>query len=223
MTSPAQKVVIFGTGSFGRLVNFYLDVDSDYEVVAFTVTTDQISGDAFCGKPLVPFESVTELFSPNEHKMFVAVGYTKLNRVRAHFYQASKGLGYGLVTYISSKATCWSDLEIGDNCCILEATTLEPFVRIGDNVVLWSGTHIGHDSSIDDHCFVASDVVVPGSTHIGKYCFIGANATLRNGISVGDRCLIGAAATIMRTTGPGEVYLGPRTDAYTGDTSRFDM
>ncbi len=223
MTSPRQKVVIFGTGTFGRLLSFYLSVDSEYDVVAFTATADRITGDTFCGKPLVPFESVTKVYPPNEHKMFVAVGSTRLNRVRAHFYHATKALGYGHITYISSKATYWSDLDVGDNCCILEATTLEPFARVGNDVVLWSGSHLGHDSSIDDHCFVASDVVIPGFTHIGQYCFIGVNATLRDGVSVGERCLIGAAATIMRSTGPGEVYLGPRSEAYTGDTSRFDI
>ena len=222
MNKPSQKVVIFGTGSFATLLSFYLDVDSDREVVAFTATADRITEDTFCGRPLVPFDAVSQLYPPQEHKMFVAVGYTRRNRVRAHFYDASKALGYELITYISSKATYWGNLEVGDNCCVLEATTLEPFVRIGNDVVLWSGNHVGHNSSIDDHCFVASDVVIPGFTHVSRYCFIGANATLRDGISVGEGCLISAGATIMRSTGPREVYLGPRSEPYTGDASLFD-
>ncbi len=221
MTGLRDKVVIFGTGSFGKLLHFYLDVDSDYEVVAFTVTGDKGTSGAFCGKPVVPFESVKDLYPPTEHKMFVAIGYRKLNRVRAHFYEASKALGYGLINYISSKVTYWSDLEIGDNCCILEKTTLQPFVRIGGNVVLWSESHVGHDSSIGDHCFIAPGVVIAGSTHVGPHCFVGVNATLRDGITVGEGCLIGAGATILADTRPGEVYLGPRTEAYTGDTTQF--
>lgn len=221
MTGRPTKLVIFGTGSFAEVLDFYFTVDSDYEVVAFTATSDAVAADSFCSRPLVPFDAVVEAYPPSEHRMFVAVGYSSLNRVRARFYSEARALGYELATYVSSKATHWGDAVIGDNCAVLEGTTIEPFVRIGNDVVLWSGSHVGHHSSVGDHCFIASDVVIPGSIAIGDYCFAGVNATFRDGITVGDRCLIGAGATIMRSTGPREVYLGPRTAAYSGDTSRF--
>lgn len=220
MSAPS-KVMIFGTGSFAQLMNFYLDIDSDYEVVGFTATEDAIAGDSFNGKPLVAFDSICQTFSPRNHKMFVAVGYRQLNRVRAKYYDAAKALGYELITYISSKATHWGDTTVGDNCCIMEATTVEPFVHIGNDVVFWSGSHIGHHSSVDDHCFLASAVVLPGFTRVGRHCFVGVNATLRDGITVGDGCLIGAGATVMSDAGPGEVFLGPRSAAHVGDASRF--
>lgn len=221
MSSQVRNVVIFGTGSFAQVLHFYLDVDSDYRVVAFTATTEIGAGDTFCGKPLVPFGKVSQLFPPEDHSMFVAVGYRKLNRVRAEYYHEARSLGYDLITYVSSKAIHWADTMIGDNCCILEGTTIEPFVSIGNDVVFWSGSHIGHHSSVDDHCFLASDVVIPGHTRIGRNCFIGVNATLRDGITVGDGCLIGAGATLMGDTNPGEVFLGPRSEAYGGDAHRF--
>lgn len=221
MTAGAKDVVIFGTGSFARMMQYYLEVDSDYRVVAFTATPEYITADSFSERPLVPFAVVQERFPPAQNKMFVAVGYRKLNRLRAQYYEAAKALGFELITYVSSKAMKWDQGTIGDNCCILEGTIIEPFVRIGNNVVFWSGNHIGHDSSVDDHCFIASDVIIPGFTHIGRHCFLGVNATFRDGITIGEGCLIGAGATILADTNPGEVYLGPRSQAYAGDTTKF--
>jgi sugar O-acyltransferase (sialic acid O-acetyltransferase NeuD family) len=221
VTGPARKLVVFGTGSFAEVLAFYFTVDSQYEVVAFTATRDAVTANTFCARALVPFDVVAEAYPPSEHQMFVAVGYSRLNRVRARFYTEARALGYELATYVSSKATHWGDTVIGDNCAVLEGTTIEPFVRIGNDVVLWSGSHVGHHSSVGDHCFIASDVVIPGSIAIGDYCFAGVNATFRDGITVGERCLIGAGATIMSSTRPRGVYLGPRTAAYSGDTSRF--
>jgi sugar O-acyltransferase (sialic acid O-acetyltransferase NeuD family) len=206
-----RKVVVFGTGSFAQCVRFYLQHDSEHDVVAFTVNGDRMEGDAFDGLPLVAFEDVAELYPPAEYAMYVAVGYRKLNRVRARLYEEAKMKGYELVTYVSSRATHWPGLEIGDNCFVFEDNTIQPFVRIGNDVVLWSGNHVGHHSSIGDHCFLASHIVISGHVHIGPYTFIGVNATTRDDISIGAGCIIGAGALVMRSTGDDELYPGAPT------------
>jgi hypothetical protein len=37
--------------------------------------------------PVVPFEEIELNFNPDQHKAFVAVTYTQLNRVRARLYR----------------------------------------------------------------------------------------------------------------------------------------
>jgi sugar O-acyltransferase (sialic acid O-acetyltransferase NeuD family) len=214
------KVVVFGTGSFAECVHFYLTHDSPHEVVAFTVHRDHV-GDTteLAGLPVVPFEALIESHPPGEHEMFVAVGYAKVNRVRAAICEEAKGKGYSLISYVSSKATTWGDTKIGENCFIFEDNTIQPFVTIGDDCVLWSGNHIGHHSSIGDHCFITSHVVVSGHVTIGPYSFLGVNATFRDAISVGEANVVGAGALIMKSTKDREVYIAPRTkpDARTSD------
>ena len=78
-----DRVVIFGTGSFGELARFYFEHDSRLEPVAFTATADHISADTFQGLPLVPFESLDDSHPPDSFALFVAVGYAGVNRVRA--------------------------------------------------------------------------------------------------------------------------------------------
>jgi len=201
-----SEVVIFGTGSFAQVVHFYLTTDSKHNIVAFTVNENHLTEREFLGLPVVPFELLEHEFPPDSFKMFVAVGYNKVNRVRAAIYEAARRKRYDLISYISSRCTHWGDTIIGDNSFIFEDNTIQPFVTIGNDVIIWSGNHIGHHSTIGDHCFVSSHVVISGHVKVGPYCFLGVNATIRDSISIGEACVVGAGALIMTSTKEGEVY-----------------
>lgn len=218
-----SKIVIFGVGDAGRMAHFYFAHDSEHEVVAFTVDAEYAKEPEFLGLPLVEFEKVNQMYPPASYKMFIAVGYTKMNQVRAAKYFRAKEMGYELVSYVSSHCTYLSETPAGDNCFILEDNTIQPFVRIGNNVTLWSGNHIGHDSVIEDHCFLASQVVVSGRVRIGSYCFIGVNATLRNGINIAPHSLLGAGAVIMKDTREHSVYIPERTELFKKKSFEIDL
>jgi sugar O-acyltransferase (sialic acid O-acetyltransferase NeuD family) len=203
-----KSLVIFGSGDIGQLAHYYFSTDSDYDVVAFTLDAQYITQDEFCGLPVVPFDLVAEMYPPETHDFFVALSYSKLNRLRIEKYLAAKDRGYQMASYISSYATVLNAGKIGENCFILEDNTIQPFVTIGNNVTLWSGNHIGHHSTIHDHCFIASHVVVSGGVEIGEACFIGVNATLRNHIKIEDNCVIGAGTLLLSTADADGVYIG---------------
>jgi sugar O-acyltransferase (sialic acid O-acetyltransferase NeuD family) len=207
-------IVIFGTGDIARLAHFYFTRDSEHDVAAFCVDSAYKESDEFQGLPVVAFESVADRYPPDAYKMFVALSYAKMNKLRAEKYFAAKALGYELVSYVSSRCSYLTDTPVGDNCFILEDNTVQPFVRIGNDVTLWSGNHIGHDSVIEDHCFLASHIVVSGYVTIGPYCFVGVNATLRNSITIAAETLVGAGAIIMGDTAERSVYVPARTEVF---------
>ena len=206
------RLVIFGAGDIARLAHYYFTRDSEHEVAAFTVDQKYIEEDSFLNLPLVAFEDVAKRYPPQHYKMFVAMSYAKMNKLRAEKYYQAEALGYDLVSYVSSRCSLLTEYPVGDNCFILEDNTIQPFVKIGNDVTLWSGNHIGHDATIDDHCFLASHIVVSGHVHIHPYCFIGVNATLRNSIEIAPETLIGAGAIIMKNTEPKGVYLPQRAE-----------
>ena len=203
-----KKLIIFGTGDIAQLAHYYFSQDVNYEVVAFTVDREYISNNSFCNLPVVPFNEVEKHFSPGEHDMFVALSYSKLNRIRAEKFNAAKSKGYKLISYVSPKATVFDNVRIGKNCFILEDSTIQPFVSIGDNVTLWSGNHIGHHSQVRDHCFIAPNAVISGGVQIEPYCFIGVNATIRDHVHIAQDCIIGAGALITHNTIKNSVYKG---------------
>jgi len=205
------KIVIFGIGDAASLAHYYFSHDASHEVAAFTVDAKYANTPRFLELPVVEFDKVSKLYPPSEYEMFVAVGYSHMNQVRAAKFFQAKDMGYNLATYISSRCTFLSEIAVGQNCFILENTIIQPFVHIGNNVTLWSGSHIGHHSVIEDHCFLAPRTAIAGRVHIGQYSFIGINATVRNGVTIGSSSLLGAGSIIMENTASNSVYISDRT------------
>jgi sugar O-acyltransferase (sialic acid O-acetyltransferase NeuD family) len=208
-----SDVVLFGIGDFAQVALEYLRRDSPHDVVAFTVHERYIESRELLGVPVVPFECLEETHPPSQCAMFVAVGFSRVNRTRRDLYDECKGKGYELISYVNSKAIHWGDLEYGANCFVFEANVIQPYVRLGNDVILWSGNHIGHHARIGDHCFIASHVVISGGVTIGEETFVGVNATFRDGVTVGPRNVIGAGALIMKDTEEGSVYSVPGAEA----------
>jgi sugar O-acyltransferase (sialic acid O-acetyltransferase NeuD family) len=208
-----KKVVMFGAGDQARVCYVLLSKDSPYEVVAFTVHETRLDKEKLLGLDVVPFERIEETYPPERFAMYVAIAFGRVNKTRAEVYTDCKRKGYEMVSYISSKAVHWGEIEVGDNCFICEGTVIHPFAKIGNNVGIGSGCIIGHDVSIGDHCFFGPNAVVPGRVTIGPYCFVGANATFRNGITVASECVIGAGAIILKDTKERGVYLAKSTEA----------
>ena len=204
-----SKVVIFGIQDFASLAHFYLKEDSPHEVVAFTVTQEYLpSEETLEGLPVVPFERLENLYPPKEYAFFAPMSHRKMNTLRETIYRMAENKGYTMISYISSRATVFSNVKIGKNCFILENNTIQPFVTIGNNVVLWSGNHIGHHSVIKDHVLFTSQVVLSGHCVVEPYCFFGVNATLRDGLHVAEGTLIAMGACLTKDTEPWGVYTG---------------
>ena len=209
------KVVLFGVGQLAEVALFYLTHDSPNEVVAFTVDGAFIPKEKeFHSLPVVPFEEVERLYPPDRFKMFLPISYRRMNKLRVEKYKQAKEKGYGFISYISSKATTWPGLRVGENCFIFENNVIQPYVEIGNNIVMWSGNHIGHHTKIKDHCFLASHVVVSGGVEIDERCFLGVNATLGDNIKIARECLIGAGALVTKDTEAKGVYRGKPAELY---------
>lgn len=204
-----KKLVLFGDSAFGEVAYEYFTHDSEYEVVAFTVSRAFLKKESLFGLPVVPFEDVEKLYPPASHHMHIALVYTQLNRIRKQFYFEAKAKGYTLANYVSTKAFVWRNVPLGDNCFIFEDNTVQPFVKLGSNIVLWSGNHIGHHSTVQSHCFISSHVVISGFCNIGESCFMGVNSTVGNNINIGDDCLIGSGALIVKDVPTGTLVKGP--------------
>ncbi len=202
------KVVIFGILDTAELAYWYLENDTEHEVVAFTVHEEFKKVDTFKGLPLVAFEELENLYPPNKYFLFAPMTGKNMNRLREKIYIEGKTKGYKYISYISTKATICNN-EIGENCFILEDNTIQPFTKIGNNVVLWSGNHIGHHGEIKDHVFFTSHVVMSGHCIIEPYCFFGVNATIRDYSHLKKGTLLAMGASLVnQETEEWGIYIG---------------
>ncbi|MGQ4876437.1 MAG: acetyltransferase [Promethearchaeia archaeon] len=203
-----EEIVLIGDSALAEIAYEYFTYDSPFKVVAFSVEKDFITKEKLFNLPIIPLEELENNYPPQKYKVFIAISYLKRNAVRIRLYNELKKRGYSFVSYISSKAFVWRNVEIGENCFIFEDNTIQPFVKIGNNVILWSGNHIGHHSIIKDHCFISSHVVISGYCEIGENCFFGVNSTIGNNIKIADNTVIGAGALILRDTEKNSLYKG---------------
>lgn len=216
------KVIIFGVQDFAQLAKFYLQHDSEHEVVAFSVHERYLpEGKIFEELPIVAFENVEEIYPASDFKFFAPMSPSRMNKIRESVYQQIKQKGYEMISYVSSKATVFPGAIIGDNCFILEDNTIQPFTSIGNNVVLWSGNHIGHHGVIKDHVSFTSHVVLSGHCVVESFSFFGVNATIRDGVHIGEGSFIAMAAAVTRDTEPWGVYKG--NPAKKGETLSKDL
>jgi sugar O-acyltransferase (sialic acid O-acetyltransferase NeuD family) len=217
------KLILFGTGDIAQIANYYFETDSEHEVIAFTVDKKFMNGNSFEGKPLVAFEEINKKFPPKEFKMFIAMSYAKMNKLRAEKCIQAKSTGYELVSYVSSRCSYLSQFKPGENCFIFEDNTIQPFVKIGNNVTLWSGNHIGHHSEIRDNNFISSHVVLSGHCIIEPNCFLGVNSTIAHRVHIARETLVGAGAIITKDTVEKGVYVPAKSTLLDKKSDAFEL
>jgi len=200
MNANKKRIVVFGVSDFASQVSFYLKQDSNFEIVAYTVDAEYNKTKTFLELPVVDFEEVQEKYPPTEFSMFVAIGYHKLNTTRETKFHEAKAKGYQLISYICSRNSYWNDLNVGENCFIMEGNIFMQNVKIEDNVIFAIGNKIGHDTVIEENCFITSNVMMGGFCTIKRNTFIGLSAVVKDKTTIGEFNVLGAGSIILKNT-----------------------
>lgn len=204
------KVVIFGAGIAAGVAYRYFTKDSEHQICAFTVERQYRREESLYDLPIVDFDALADIFPPDEHKMFVALGSQNLNKLRYEKYRQCKNLGYELVSYVCSSVLFQEEFQVGDNCFILH-NHIGFDARIGNNVTIWSGSHIGSRNIIEDNCWIAPHACLAADVAVKPFSFIGINSSISNGVCIAEENFIGANVLITRDTTANQVYLVERT------------
>ena len=201
-----NEIVIFGTGEFAQEIFLYIEKFSKLKVVAFTIHKEFIKEEKLYEKPIIPFEEIENNYSPNEVSMIICIGFSKMNKKREKIFLEVKNKNYKLENFIHPSNYVWDELEIGENCIILENNVIRPHVKIGNDVIIENNNVISHHCIIKDHCYITSQTIIAGHVTIEPNCFLGINCTIRNRIKIEKESLIGAGAVILKNTKEKEVY-----------------
>jgi sugar O-acyltransferase (sialic acid O-acetyltransferase NeuD family) len=201
-----NEIIIFGTGEFAQEIFLYLEKFSKLKVVAFTINKEFIKDEILFEKPIIPFEEIENKYSPNDVSMLICIGFSKMNKKREKIFLEVKNKNYKLENFIHPSNYVWDELEIGENCIILENNVIRPHVKIGNDVIIENNNVISHHCIIKDHCYITSQAIIAGHVTIEPNCFLGINCTIRNRIKIAKESLIGASAVILKNTKEKEVY-----------------
>lgn len=214
-----EKVVIYGNGRIAKIIYHFLK--KEFEVVAFTVDKDCINEQTIESLPLIPFDIIENIYSPSEHKMIIAVGYLKMNQVRASKYHEAKNKGYSFINYIHPSVEMHDNIVIGDNNIILDHATIQPYSKIGSSNFIWSNAVVAHGSVVGDTNWITSGVIISGDSTIKSNCFLGVNATIGHNVIIEDENFIGANTLVTKSTQQKEVYVSRDGEKFRLDSQRF--
>ena len=188
-----KDLVLYGNENFAKLIKWYIDNDDDRNIVAVTVEEEYITGTHFEGLPVIPFEKIQELYSPDDIEILIGIGYSKMNNVRKRIFEACKKKGYTIASYIHSSCIL-SDVQMQEGNIILEDTLIEPFVQIGAGNIIWCKISIAHNCKIGNFNTIAGMASLCGFSEINNNCFLGNGCIIRDKIKIADYTLVGASA-----------------------------
>jgi sugar O-acyltransferase (sialic acid O-acetyltransferase NeuD family) len=209
-----KKILLAGNAITAEILHAYLRQDTRYEVVGFTVDDEFVAGGSPLCQRAVGLSEVASAFSPQFHRVIMAMGYNDLNRTRETMFERLKAMGYGVETYIHPDARVYSDHPAGEGSVVLPGAVIEPHARVGMNTMVWSNVTLAHHSGVGDHCWVAAGTVISGQAQIKRNTFLGVGCTVVNAVTVGEFNVIGAGALITRDTQPRSVHLARSAEPF---------
>ena len=88
-----DKIIIFGIGQTSEIVSSYIEESEQFEIIGYTIDSESELKEkkSFRNKDVYDFSNIEEIFNPNEYKMFIAIGYSDLNKLRKLKYVPEKG------------------------------------------------------------------------------------------------------------------------------------
>lgn len=115
-----------------------------------------------------------------------------------------------------------SRLEIGANCTIREAVTINPgtegggmLTKVGDNCLIMANAHVAHDAIIGNNVIMANYVGIAGHVHVGDNVIFGGTCVIHQFTRIGPHAFIGAQSMVDGDVIPYGLAVGNRA-ALTG-------
>ena len=189
------KIVVFGCGEFGSLVENIIFYNKEIHIAAFG--DDNIAEEHLCRE--LPVYGMDDLikFSKNNNinSAICAIGN---NQIRSEKYNYMSSKGFDMLSIIHPKAMIDTKVSYGKNVIIEMGTAIHTNSTIGDNVFLGGDALIGHHNLIGNHVLIGGNVSLGGSVKIEDFVSIGVGASVKPGVKIGKGATIGVGAAVIK-------------------------
>ena len=201
--SNKKNIIIYGASHFSKILKFYIDTDTNWNVVGFCDDNEQLLDSSFCGLHVYSYADLIKLNL--DFEILIGIGYSKMNSVREKVYKRCKSDGYKITSYIHSSSITNNSI-LGEGIVILENCIIGPFSKLCVNNLIWNNCNIGHDNEIGNFNMIAGSSSTCGFVRINNNCFIGNSSVIKEYVNIESNTLIGANCFINKNTKKGEVY-----------------
>jgi sugar O-acyltransferase (sialic acid O-acetyltransferase NeuD family) len=204
----SKKVVVFGMSVLTEMICRDVVEHDDFEIAAITVDRAYMKTDNYKGFPVIAFEDIVNKYPPEKFDMLVVYTSQENMRLKEKIYNRVKDKGYSLRNYISPKADCHSDLEMGVNNIIMAHAYLGFHGKMGDNNFIRQKVYLGHDFVMGSHNTIAPGCRIGGHCIFESHIYIGLGAVVNNMLKISKDTLVGSGAVVIRNTEECSVNVG---------------
>lgn len=205
-----KPIVVFGLGSFSKLMTKYINAFTSWHIEAYTVDDTYCNTSLFLEKPVIPFSQIAAKCPPDSFDALIAVGYSSMGVVRQNAFKGMKAFGYHVRNFQHPDASCGFD-SIGEGNIILERAIISIGTSIGNANLFWCNSNIAHDSTIGSFNTFCPSSAFGGFTSIADNCFFGINSTCKDNLSIASGTFVGAGAYVTRDTEENSAFIAEAT------------
>ncbi len=204
-----KKIIIIGTGGFGREVLWTInDCNKNnkvFQVLGFLDDDKSLVNTKVENLPILG--TVDWIFSNSESNIFyvIAIGDCK---IRESIVKKLKNENIRFQTIIHPSVIKSESVEIGEGSIIQAGCILTVNIKIGKHVHINIKSTVGHDCIIKDFVTLNPGVHVNGDILIGKGSFVGSGAIMKDEIKIGEKSTIGAGTVLINDVPESSLVVG---------------
>lgn len=201
------RVVVVGSGDFGRDVVTWLRHDKDYlGADAIAMLDDDDSALAlhpqlhsnYAGK-------ITDYVPARGDKLLMGIASPSTKRKLSRWAQ-QRSIEFS--TFIHHSAIVAADAQIGQGSIICPNAVVSTSTVLGRLVTVNLATTVDHDATVGDYTSLMNQVDITGWAQIGERVFVGSHATVLPQVRVGDEAVIGAGSVVRNDVPPSTTVAG---------------
>lgn len=197
-------IYILGAGGFAReVLNMYLDLNREEEVIGFLDKEDNIKVNELNNKPVFN-ENILNDVDKTDTKLICAIGSTK----RKNLINSLERQGFSFDTIVHPSLISSKFLKIGTGCIICAGNIFTTQIEIDRHTIVNLSCTIGHDVNIGKYVTISPGVNISGHVTIEDECFIGTGASIIENITIGEGSVIGAGACVTKDVLPNTLSVG---------------
>lgn len=196
VTKPMKKIVIIGTGGFGREVAWLIErinkIEPTWEILGYVDENKDLFGTLSGGYPVLGND---EWLIDQEAEVYAvcAIGSSK---IRKKVIKKLDGIKYA--TLIDPKVEMSNRVKIGEGSIICAGTILTVDINIGEHVIINLDCTIGHDAMLEDFVTLYPSVNVSGNTLLEECVEMGTGCQIIQGLKIGRSTIVGAGAVVVK-------------------------
>jgi|TARA_B110000467_G_C18223073_1_gene424182 sugar O-acyltransferase (sialic acid O-acetyltransferase NeuD family) len=204
-----KKIIIIGTGGFGREVLWTIKdcnkQSKKYEILGFIDDNRTLVNTKIENLPVLGTTDWILSNSKIDISYVIGIGDCKS---RENIINKLKNKNIRFETIIHPSVIKSESVKIGEGSIIQAGCILTINVVIGKHVHVNIKSTIGHDCVIKDFVTINPGVHVNGGISIGKGSFIGSGVIMKDEIKIGNESVIGAGTVLIKDVPESSLVVG---------------